>query len=159
MKSKFMHGISLLEVLLVLAVAGIIIAVSVRYFQTAEFHNRVATAIRQINTITKASYTWLQEQNQPNFNNTNEPGGSGAIAISIQELIDNNLIDESTSISPWDGQITVGPGTNPSQVRISIPGLDIASCKQLVLAMQRKTATELPIANCTGSNITYYGDF
>ncbi|MCB1828573.1 MAG: prepilin-type N-terminal cleavage/methylation domain-containing protein, partial [Coxiellaceae bacterium] len=73
-------GISLLEMLLVLAIGAAIIMAAVRYFTITNRNARVTQAISQIKMLTKASYEWLSEQKQQDFSSVN-----GGVTVSLQQ--------------------------------------------------------------------------
>ena len=58
------YGVTLLEMLLVLTIGAAIIMTAVRYFSVTRRDLNVTRAISQIQSLTKASYEWLNAQKQ-----------------------------------------------------------------------------------------------
>lgn len=136
-------GITLLEVVLVLAIIGLILTLTVRYFNVASTSEQVNQAMTEIQTITKASYQWLQVQRQADFASGNP--------IDINKLQQAGLIDATQITDPWGGAITVEPGTSDSNlVHISLPNVSEKICKNLKTRMSGVTNHQ----DC--SNQTYY---
>jgi prepilin-type N-terminal cleavage/methylation domain-containing protein len=159
MKYSIKQGYSLLEIMLVLVVVALILVVSIRYYGSARNKQQVSAAIAQVKKITNASYQWLSLQNQSDFSAVTSPNGAAGTAISIALLQSDNLISSLETTDPWGGAVTVSAGANPATVRISMAGLNATNCKQLVLSLNNSTVSQLPKSSCTGSSITYYGDF
>lgn len=149
-----MKGISLVEILLVIAIGAAVIMAAVRYFGLTSRNVRVAHAIQQIQTITKASYEWLQGQKQDDFSSAN-----GGVAISMQQLINAGLIKDTASNTkdPWAGSITIEPGSDPSRIKISLANVPKKACKNL--ARRLDTVSKITMPNCGGTTNTYTGEF
>jgi type II secretory pathway pseudopilin PulG len=159
MKPWRTFGYSLLELILVLSIAGIIIAVSLRFFNTASNNAKVSAAIHQIKTLTQASYNWLNLQSQKDFSNS-EPAGGGTRgdAITIDQLISTNLLNTQDKKNPWGGAVTLAPGSDTNHVRITLNDLNKRACQQLIAAMNNKAFSESSQESCIKQHI-YFGDF
>jgi type II secretory pathway pseudopilin PulG len=53
--SKAIHGVTLLEIMLVLAIAAMVIVMSVRYYQTATIQEQINTTLEQVQAIAVAA--------------------------------------------------------------------------------------------------------
>jgi type II secretory pathway pseudopilin PulG len=95
---KSMMGVTLLEIMLVLAIAALVIVMSIRFYQSASNSNKVNAAVSQIQGIVAAAENYANA-NGGKYDFTNAtlapylPGGSGTL---------NN---------PWGGSVTVAGGT------------------------------------------------
>lgn len=147
-------GISLLEMLLVLAIGAAIIMAAVRYFTITNRNARVTQAISQIKMLTKASYEWLSEQKQQDFSSVN-----GGVTVSLQQLIDANLIKdtEHNKKDPWGGDISIAAGSDPSRVRITLSHLPQKACKNLARRLDNVSQTTIPPCSAPVNN--YSGEF
>ncbi len=148
------RGISLLEMLLVLAIGAAIIMMAVRYFSVTRRDLTVTHAIRQIQTLTKASYEWLQAQKQANFSNNN-----GGEKIDLKDLITAELIENTDrdTKDPWNKTIIIAPGNNPNNVKITLPNVPKKSCKNLARRLNGVNKTDMP--KCDSDRNDYSGEF
>lgn len=151
---KRQEGISLIEMLLVIALGALIITASVHYFGLSGRNIRVNQAMQQVKALTEASYEWLEEQKQDDF--SDQHGGS---AISLSELVDAGLIsDAKMQNDPWGGNIRLEPGSDPSRVKITLSGIPKQDCKNLSRRLDKISQITEP--DCS-SNIKndYSGEF
>lgn len=160
MKSKCRQlGISLLEVLLVLVIVASILLMAVRYFSVSVRNTRVATSVRQIQFLTRASYEWLQTQKQENF--SDDPNGT---TISLQKLIDAGLVtpdDKGEYLDSWGGNIIVAPGKDARFVKITFENLPGHACAQLrrQLTPIIRVGSNEPKCDQADNKNTYFGEF
>ena len=148
------RGLTLLETLLVLTIAAAIILVAVRYFSVTHRDLNVTHAIQQVQSLTKASYEWLEAQKQENFSDNN-----GATAISMQALIDAGLIkntDRDTK-DPWGEAIRLDPGTDPNRVKITMPNVPQYACRNLARRLENVSQIKMPA--CSSNSNDYSGEF
>jgi prepilin-type N-terminal cleavage/methylation domain-containing protein len=139
-------GNSLLEILLVLAVSGVLVTLALRYFTVVDLNMRVARAISQIDMVSRASYEWLEYQRAPNFS-----------AISTQSLLEAHLIAEEDLKSPWGGEIQVLAGDDPSHVKIKLSGISAYGCQDLTRHLQSVAYSEALSQSCKKGE--YFGEF
>ncbi len=136
---KKTHGISLLEVMLSLLVIASIIFIVLRYAGPARTQTQITEAIRQINTLSDASFRYLE--GQPNLTN-----------VTIKALADKGFIPsryDSKNLeaynNPWRNPVTIGPfGGDANQLQITSQVPTEAVCKALlarVLNFALKSAT------------------
>lgn len=92
--AKSVSGVTLLEIMLVLAIAAMIIVMSVRYYQSATSNQQANQALQIIQGITAAADGLAQ--------------GSGSYAtanVSTNTIMP--LMPSQNMTAPWGGQITV----------------------------------------------------
>ncbi|HVE44852.1 MAG TPA: hypothetical protein VNC84_06940 [Gammaproteobacteria bacterium] len=112
------QGVTLLETMLVLAIAAMIIVMSVRYYQSASAGQQTASVLQQIQAITAAADGLAQ------------PSGSysGINAGTIASLLPGgSTVGLKT---PWGSTITIG-GTSPTGYTVTIPETPPQVCPQL----------------------------
>ncbi len=124
MQIKKQSGLSLLESLLVIAVIGVVLVLTMRYFSAVHFNQQVSQAQAQLKTLSQASYRWLGAQQQADF-------GSGPEKISLSMLEQTGLIESAEEHDPWGGSVNVLPGQDTSYVRITFHDVPTAACESL----------------------------
>lgn len=152
---------TLLEMLLVLMIAAAILVMATRYFTISMRNMHVTQAISDIQSITKASYEWLQTQKQENFSDT--PNG---VAIDMQQLIEFKLIQPNDSkhplsyYDPWGGEVEIGPGkNNASRIYILMKNVPKMACLNLVRKTQSLMDQNSLHPACDKDRNDYYGEF
>lgn len=93
-----MHGVTLLEIMLVLAIAAMIIVMSVRYYQSATSSQQANTTLSQIQAITAAADSLAQASG-------NYATGLGSGAANLTPLLPGSGLN-----TPWGDTIVVTPG-------------------------------------------------
>ena len=150
------RGISLLEILLVLVIGSAIIVAAVRYFVVADRGVKVTHAIDQIKSISKASYQWLNEQKQQNFQYSDGAGTQ----ITMSALTGAGLLSpKAFAHNPWGGEITIAPGTNPSYIQITFNNLPADACKNLEQRLSGTAHSTSSSCGSAGNSNTYTGTF
>ena len=134
-------GISLLEIILALAVIGVICVIAVRYFFIASNNLRVTRAVAQIQQLSKASYEWLQVKEQADF-------GAEDSAISVDHLWDAGLITAQDKKDPWGGKVRVAPGSNPVDLAITLTHVPEKACLALRQKMKKIAREQTPEDAC-----------
>ena len=118
--SKSMRGVTLLEILLVLAVAAMIIVMSVRYYQSATSNQQVNATMDQIQAITANADSIAQGNNSY----------STVTTAAIQPMM-----PQSKMKTVWGGNITVAPGGGTSKTTsytVTIPEVPVNVCSQII---------------------------
>jgi Tfp pilus assembly protein PilE len=141
-----MLGVTLLEIMLVLAVAALIIVMSIRFYQSASNSSKVNNAMSIIQAITAA------EENYFNASGVYDTSGS---------KITGYLPANQMPVSPWSGTVTVKTGTSPAVYAISmenVPGGGTASnptgtCGQLA-ALVQQNSSKYSSAACSGTTFS-----
>lgn len=146
------HGNTLLELLLVLALSGIIITLAIRYFAVVDLNSRVAQSISKIDILSRASYEWLSISRRGDFE-----------SISLDNLIDAELLRENDDKNPWGGDIEVSVGSNPQHVKIVFKDISAKACKNIRHHLKPMTYVEVSEESCKPDAIskqaTYWGEF
>src|SRR5690348_8673772 len=100
-------GVTLLEIMLVLAIAAMVIVMSVRYYQSASSSQQTNAVLSQIQAITAAADSLAQ--------------GTGTYSAATTSNI-TALMPANGMVPPWGGpSITVSAAT--SSYTASIPGM------------------------------------
>ncbi len=143
---KSNNGISLLELLLVIALIGVITVLSVRYFVVVNSNLQVTRGVEVINRITRASYEWLTDNRYPNFANPE---------ITLSQLLNENLLAAADAHNPWGGEVMVRPGRNTRYVQVTLTAVPMPACQSL--AKQVRTINHVVTPACFG--MTFQGEF
>lgn len=119
MKKKRSLGVTLLEIMLVLAIAALIIVMSVRYFQSASISQQAVAYTSQLQAIAAAENSLSQ--------------GTGSYTASSATLA--SILPAGGMTNPWGGKVTVTPGTGSFVVTAPTnpsPGVCQLVAKQLL---------------------------
>lgn len=109
-------GVTLLEIMLVLAVAAMIIIMSVRYYQSATVSQQANSVLQQIQAISAAADTYAQGAG--GYTGLNASGGSaGNLPLASPNLL--NL--------PWGGTAGVS-GQSATTYQITLTGIPNSVC-------------------------------
>lgn len=138
-------GVTLLEVMLVLAIAAMIIVMSVRYYQSTNAANQANTVVQQITSIVSAADSLAQ--------------GSGSYAVAnVSTATLTPLLPTNGMTAPWGTAITIG-GVAASSYTITIPGAPRDVCPLItgkLTANAHFTATSVCAAAGTTNLSTTY---
>ncbi|HLB42908.1 MAG TPA: type II secretion system protein [Gammaproteobacteria bacterium] len=120
-----MIGVTLLEILLVLAIAAMIIVMSVRYYQGASASAQVNAFLQQLQGIAAAADSLAI--------------GSGSYSGTTQSNI-VTFLGGSTAVFglPWGGSISVSAGASTYTLTIS-PRPSAAVCAQIISKIQQNS--------------------
>ncbi len=140
--TKSMLGVTLLEIMLVLAVAAMIIVMSVRYYQSASASQQSNSLLEQIQAITAAADGIAQGSNTY----------ANLSTAQVQPMMPNQSMNDT-----WGGAITV-KGTGATTYTVTIPGVPQNVCAPVIasLAANAKYTALKPATSsaCTGTSIT-----
>ncbi len=103
---KSMMGVTLLEIMLVLAIAALVIVMSIRFYQSASTSNKVNAAVSQIQGIVAAV---------ENYANAN----SGSYAVDNTKLAPYLPGGSSTVNNPWGATVTISGTAGASTYTIT----------------------------------------
>lgn len=106
---KSIVGATLLEIMLVLAIAAMIIVMSIRYYQSANASQQVNTLLGQVTSIVAAADSLAQA--------SGSYSAAGVTTATIQALVPTNSMR-----TPWGTDITVTP-VAASSFTINIPAV------------------------------------
>lgn len=115
--SKSMLGVTLLEIMLVLAIAAMIIVMSVRYYQSASSAQQANAALEQIQAIVAAADSLAQGT-----------GSYSAAEVSTSTI--RPLVPVGSLTSPWGTQIAIGD-VSSSYFEITLEGVPSGVCPLL----------------------------
>lgn len=142
-------GVTLLEIMLVLAIAAMIIVMSVRYYQSASASQQANAILQQLQAITAAADSLSQST-----------GSYSAADISTSTLGPLLPNGSYAFVTPWGTSITIGsPAGNSYQV--TVPGVPSGVCPLLVskLATNNHFASLSPSTpggcGTTASSVSY----
>lgn len=114
---KSVLGVTLLEIMLVLAIAAMIIVMSVRYYQSASANQQANGALQMIQGIAAAADSLAQGSGSYN--------GTGVTAAAIQTLMPNNSMQ-----LPW-GTTATWSGTSATQYTVTFPSMPAQVCQKV----------------------------
>lgn len=110
---------SLMELMLSLAVISMLLVMSTRYFNSVQHQQRLNHAATIVRDIVSASHSWAQSN--PDMSN-----------ISLQRLIDVNLLTTSYAKNPWGGDVIVNAKANDAfNITITLSQVPEDDCKAL----------------------------
>jgi Tfp pilus assembly major pilin PilA len=120
-------GVTLLEIMLVLAIASMVIIMSVRYYQSASLNQKINAAVDGVTGIVAAAESYLAST-----------GSNGALSgISSGQLI-AYLPNGVMPSSPWGGALTIGSGSTNGYI-ITIPNVPGTGCTALSSLLQQNS--------------------
>jgi len=139
--AKSALGVTLLEIMLVLAIAAMIIVMSIRYYQSATSSQQANQMLAQIQAISAAADNLAQ--------GTGSYAGGGVSTATVTQLV-----PEGSMTAPWGGNITI-TNAAASSYSVNVTGTPRAVCPLLT---SRLTANNhFTNVNCpaTGGTLTY----
>ena len=125
------QGISLLEILLVLAIAAIIVSIAISYYTQTLITTRVSQAASLIEQINKAGYEWRQI---PDANGVYPANFTGLSIGGLNALTAYGLLpceNQSCFTNPWGGATMVTADRNPQYMLIKMTGVPVSDCMRL----------------------------
>lgn len=139
-------GVTLLEVMLVLAIAAMIILMSVRYYQSASSSQQANSVLQQVQGIVSAADSLAQ-------------GGGSYSSITMNNSTLQPLLPSGAFVTPWGEAITVAPGTSTT-FTIDIGSVPSGVCPLLYSKLATNnhfssgsTPTAFTPTTCTGAAI------
>jgi type II secretory pathway pseudopilin PulG len=136
--SKSVLGVTLLEIMLVLAIAAMVIVMSVRYYQSATASQQTNATLQLIQAITAAADSLSQSTGTY----------SNVTAANVGALLPGGV---TTGLNtPWGTTITLNPST--SNYVVSIPSAPSQVCPLLVsrLSANKNFNITAPSGGATG---------
>lgn len=131
-----MSGVTLLEIMLVLAVAALLIVMSVRYYSTSGSSEQVNALVEQVQAIVQAADGIAQEQ------------GYNSSSISTSTV--GAALQNTGMNTPWGEPITVAVASSTS-LTITIPDVPAAICPLLQAKYNGNTSFNTSTDNCPSS--------
>lgn len=132
-------GVTLLEILLVLAIAAMIIVMSVRYYQSATASQQANAAISQIQAITAAADQIAQ--------------GGGTYSAATQAKIASFLPGKAL-VSPWGLPITIS-GNKGNEYKVTLDGIPVTVCSLMHTRLSTDNHYKLDACPTTTANWAY----
>lgn len=132
-------GVTLLEVMLVLAVAAMIILMSVKYYQSATTNQQLAALMNFVQAVTAAADSLSSGTGA--YNSTD-----GATAANVTSLMPN-----TSMMLPWGATAVYAPAS-ASTWTLSLPSIPDAVCKQFLARYKANPKYTVPSGCLT---ITY----
>lgn len=141
-----MLGVTLLEIMLVLAIAALIIVMSIRFYQSASNSSKVNAAMSTLQAIVAAEETYY---------NANAAWDT---ASKVAGYLPGGVMPQS----PWTGTTSTGAGTAPAVYTITIPGAPGAgtassptgACGQLSALVKQNTKFTSPTCSNPGFTVS-----
>lgn len=130
---RLAKGISVLEAVLVVALAATIIIGTIRYYDQAKRRSAVLQATSQIQRIVQASDEWRSAQRIPDM--------SRYSSNIIDDLVQAQLLNKSDTNNPWGGSVSVTGDSSSGQLVVRLESIPSNSC-QLLITRFRTNATE-----------------
>lgn len=103
--SQPMLGVTLLEIMLVLAIAAMVIVMSVRYYQSAQASQQANTVIQQLTAVTTSADSLSQ--------------GSGSYSAVNSTNVGGLLSNVGGLVTPWGENITLKGGSTTYTVTVT----------------------------------------
>ena len=133
-------GVTLLEIMLVLAIAAMVITMSIRYYQSASLNQKVTAALNSVTAVVAAGESVLSAQGVTGFTGTN--------AANFNPFLPGG----APLPSPWGGTI-VPAGTGANTYTITIPNVPNAACTQLRALVQQNNRMTAPVCVTGNANM------
>lgn len=132
---KSILGVTLLEIMLVLAIAAMVIVMSIRYYQSASQNQKVAASVDTVTGIMAAGENVL--------------GGVGSLASFSSSMAAPYLPGGALPVSPWGGTISVsGTGTSTYIISITAPA---NACTMMGTLLTTQNTKITGVTNSSGS--------
>jgi len=128
---RSMLGVTLLEIMLVLAIAGMIIVMSVRYYQSASSANQSNTVLQQAQAIIAAEESTVQTYA------AYQPSTSTNLT---------NILPKNALTTPWGTTIVVT--TTGSTFTMSFPSVPTSVCPSFNAAMVANSRITVSSGSC-----------
>lgn len=130
-------GATLLEVMLVLSIVGLIILMSVKYYQSATNSSQIQQLMGIVQAITAAADNIA----------ASGTGYGSATASNIKAIAGANSL-----VTPWGSTVSIGTGT--TSYTVTIPSVPTGVCNTVKLKLATNTKFQGPPA-CSASGLTY----
>jgi Tfp pilus assembly major pilin PilA len=136
-----MLGVTLLEIMLVLAIAAMVIVMSIRYYQSAANNQKIAAGLNTITAVVSAGESYLASG-----------PSTGLTALSNGVL--SPYLGGSMPASPWGGAVTVS-GVSSTSYTVSMPvSKDAVVCTQLIAMISQNSKLNSPAPTCAAGTLT-----
>ncbi|MBV9575281.1 MAG: hypothetical protein JO149_01515 [Gammaproteobacteria bacterium] len=150
---KLVIGVTLLEVMLVLAIASMIIVMSIKYYQSATANQQANAFLAQMQAIAAAADQMMAATN------------SYATAMSGSAISTSNLaalLPANSFVSPWGGTISISNVTG-SSFQITLSTIPASVCQLVKSKLETSdrysavsTGSTTYLATCATTNWSFY---
>lgn len=137
---KNVLGVTLLEVMLVLAIAAMVIIMSIRYYQSSNASQQTNATMEQIHAIASAMDNIAQ-------------GGAGSYSDVTSATLEA-VVGPNNMVSPTNAPITFSP-IDATSYSVSIPLSDVV-CTSVLAKLQSQV--KLTSTSCSGGTLSYTYD-
>ena len=141
--TKSMSGVTLLEIMLVLAIAAMIIVMSVRYYQSANASQQATAALGQLQAITAAADGLAQ--------------GSGSyVTGNVSSATVGPLLPggpQGGLMTPWGTTIDISASA-PDKYTVAIPTVPYSVCPLLYAKLAANPHIGTSVTACGGAGAT-----
>lgn len=131
-------GVTLLEIMLVLAIAAMVIVMSIRYYQSASLNQKIAATLNNITAVVAAAESYL--------------AATGTLMGLAKTEITPYLPGGIMPYTGWGAQMTV-TGGQASSYTIGLPGVPSAACTQLTNLVKQNSKLSMA-ADCATVVVT-----
>ena len=121
---KSMLGVTLLEIMLVLAIAAMVIVMSIRYYQSASMNQKINATLNNITGIVAAGESYL--------------AATGTLAGLTAANLTPYLPGGAMPFSGWGGAMSITAG-GANSYTINIPSVPGTACTQLLSLVNQNT--------------------
>ena len=135
---KSVLGVTLLEIMLVLAIAAMVIVMSIRYYQSASLNQKIAATLNNITAIVAAGESYL--------------AATGTLTALSSTNLNPYLPGNTMPFSGWGGQMSVTTGAANSY-SIGIPSVPANGCTQLTNLVQQNSKLVMA-SGCASVTVT-----
>lgn len=132
-----MLGVTLLEIMLVLAIAAMVIVMSIRYYQSATLSQQSNDVMQKLLAITAAADNLSQ--------------GSGSYGSLISTTNIGNIVGSNNMKTPWTSANPFSISGGGTSYNVSVDSLPAAVCTNLQGKFTMGAGTHYSNVGCSGS--------
>jgi len=135
-----MLGVTLLEIMLVLAIAAMVIVMSIRYYQSASNNQKIAAGLNTIMAVAAAGESYLAT-------------GPAQGLQTASTLNFTPYLGGVVPTSPWGGPLEIA-GINATSYSIDMSvSSDPVVCTQLIALISQNSKLSTPAPTCAGGKL------
>ncbi len=139
---KTMLGVTLLEIMLVLAIAAMVIVMSIRYYKAATVSQQSNAVLEQLQAITAGMDSLAQAQ-----------GTYANISTSAITAVVGGVLNMTT---PWNTVIVIS-GQTATTYNVKVPSTPAGVCQSLLAKFNTTANSKVTTSSCAST--TGAGDF
>ncbi len=133
-------GVTLLEIMLVLAIAAMVIVMSIHYYQSASNNQKIAAGMNTIMAVAAAGESYLAT------------GPSTGLQSASNSTL-SPYLGGTMPTSPWGGAITVAGVSSTSYTITMTVSKDPVVCTQLIALISQNSKLNTPAPTCSGGSL------